>query len=275
MQVRSYLLSAILFVCCSLNQSNLYAWGATGHRVTGAIADQLISAHTKKQVQAILGKETLARGSTWPDEMRSNPSEFWRRKASPWHYVTVPKGKTYQQVGAPKQGDSVTALEKFKATLQNPNASLAEKQLALRFIVHIIGDLHQPLHAGNGTDRGGNDRKVTFFFNNTNLHSVWDSGLIDGQQLSYTEWSQWLLDDLTPAQRTKWQSTDPLVWIEESVAIRPTVYPPADKDNISWDYAYQHNPMIKRRLLQGGVRIADYLDDVFRSINTVKNQAKR
>jgi len=271
MQFRSQFCFALLLVCLSGFHSSVLAWGVIGHRVTGAIADQLVKPHTKQHIQHILGKETLARGSTWPDEMRSNPSEFWRKTASPWHYVTIPEGKTYAQVGAPKEGDAVTALIRFKTTLQNPKASRAEKQLALRFIVHIIGDLHQPLHAGNGTDRGGNDRKITFFNHKTNLHSVWDSGLVDGLQLSYTEWTQWMLDDLTPAQRTQWRSAEPRVWIKESVAIRQTVYPPETQEAISWDYAYEHNPIIKKRLLQGGVRIADYLDDVFASVAMVKN----
>lgn len=271
MQLRSFLSFSVCTLIGCLFHSSLMAWGQTGHRVTGAIADELINDHTRKHIHAILGKESLARGATWPDEMRSNQSTFWQKTASPWHYVTVPKGKTYQQVGAPKQGDSVTALEKFTATLQNSHASMADKQLALRFIVHIIGDLHQPLHAGNGTDRGGNDRKVTFFYNPSNLHRVWDSGLIDGQQLSYTEWTRWLLDDLTLAQRKQWHSTEPKNWIAESVAIRPTVYPPQGEDELSWDYTYQHKPIVKRRLLQGGVRIADYLDSVFASLPMVKN----
>lgn len=270
MQFSSHFCSAFLVVFLGCFHSSLWAWGGTGHRVTGAVADELIKPHTKQHIQHILGKETLARGATWPDDMRSNPSEFWRNTASPWHYVTVPEGKTYQQVSAPEQGDAFTALAAFRATLQNPEASREDKQLALRFVVHIIGDLHQPLHAGNGTDRGGNDRKITFFYTATNLHSVWDSGLIDRLQLSYTELTQWLLDDLTPEDRAQWQSVDPMVWIAESVAIRPSVYPPETQEEISWDYAYEHNPTIKKRLLQGGVRIADYLDAVFKSVEVVK-----
>lgn len=84
------------------------------------------------------------------------------KTAGPRHYVSVPEGKTYVEVGAPDEGDAVTALEQFTNTLKDPSATTDEKRLALQFIVHIIGDLHQPLHAGNGTDRGGNDVKVRF-----------------------------------------------------------------------------------------------------------------
>lgn len=105
----------------------------------------------------------------------SSPEEFWQRNASSFHYVTVPEGQTYADVGPPEEGDAITALEQSSNTVNNGDASLEEKQLALRFIVHIIGDLHQPLHVGNGKDRGGNDFLVTFFGEVSNLHSVWDS----------------------------------------------------------------------------------------------------
>ena len=250
-----------LVLACTVISSQVFAWGQIGHRVTGAIAEHHLSEQAQQQVKAILGVETLAQASTWPDEMRSNPSKYWKKTASPWHYVTVPKDATYQQVGAPKEGDAVTALANFRKTLLDSKASLEQKQHALRFIVHIIGDLHQPLHAGNGTDRGGNDRKVEFFWKDSNLHRVWDTGLIDRQKLSYTEWSQWLQASITPEDKQAWSSIDPNVWIKESTEIRDRIYPEGDR--ISWDYAYQNVPVVKARLKQAGVRIAEYLNDVF------------
>ena len=253
------LITTLLFI--SIAPSAL-AWGQTGHRVTGAIAELYLTDKAKAQIEKILGPETLAEASTWPDEMRSNPEEFWQKTASPYHYVSVPEGKTYPEVGAPAQGDSVTALKRFSAILKNKNSTLEQKQLALRFIVHIVGDLHQPLHAGNGTDRGGNDVKLTFFGEDSNLHRVWDSGLIDGQQLSFTEWTNWLNSKITNKQAKDWKVADPQVWITESTKIRDTIYP--DSDRISWDYKYQHIPTVKKRLSQGGVRIAAYLNDIFK-----------
>jgi hypothetical protein len=238
------------------------AWGQTGHRITGAIAEQHLTNKAKTQIKKILGPESLAEASTWPDEMRSNPADFWQKTASPYHYVSVPEGKAYPEIGAPAQGDSVTALEKFSAILKDTKSTLEQKQLALRFIVHIVGDLHQPLHAGNGTDRGGNDVKLTFFGQDSNLHRVWDSGLIDGQQLSYTEWTNWLSVRISKKQAKEWQVADPQVWIAESTQIRDTLYP--DSDRISWDYKYQHINTVKKRLSQGGVRIAAYLNALFK-----------
>jgi hypothetical protein len=241
--------------------SYAHAWGQTGHRVTGKIAEYYLSDEAKAAVGRILPNESLAEASTYPDEMRSNPDHYWQKIAGPFHYVTVPVGKNYVEVGAPEQGDSYTALAEFTKTLKDPDASQADKQLALRFAVHIIGDLHQPLHAGNGTDRGGNDVKVEFFWEESNLHRVWDSGLIDRRDLSFTEWSEWLNNKISAQQAQEWMTTDPLVYIEESTRIRDEIYPNGEK--LSWDYLYNHIPTVKLRLQQGGVRIAAYLNSVF------------
>lgn len=248
-------LPLLLFSCGS------FAWGKTGHRVTGAIAEHYLSAQSKQQIKLLLPSESLAEASTYADEMRSNPDKFWQHQASAYHYVTVPKGQSYSRDHAPEQGDAVTALTEFRATLLNPASSYADKQLALRFIVHIIADLHQPLHAGNGTDRGGNDKKVRFFWQDSNLHRVWDSGMIDRQQLSFTEWADWLNSKISKRQRHEWRDVRPYSWIAESTKIRDKIYP-LDHE-LSWDYQYQHLPTVKLRLQQAGVRIAAYLNALF------------
>jgi len=253
---------ALIITLASLCLNNYaYAWGQTGHRVTGTIAEHYLSEDAKAAIAAILPNEGLAEASTYADEMRSNPDPFWQQVAGPFHYVTVPPGKHYHEVGAPEDGDSYTALQDFTKILKNPNSSIADKQLALRFAVHIIGDLHQPLHAGNGKDRGGNDIKVRFFREDSNLHRVWDSGLIDRKDLSFTEWSSWLGSKISDEQAAKWMVTDPLIYIEESATLRDQIYP--EGDNLSWQYLYDHIPTVKLRLQQAGVRIAAYLNDVF------------
>jgi hypothetical protein len=258
------------------------AWGKTGHRVIGAIAARLVSRHTRHEIRAILGVEGIAEASTWPDFERSNPDDFWQKEAGPLHYVTVPVGKTYAEVGAPPEGDAVTALHRFVGVVRDPAASREAKALALRFIIHIVGDLHQPLHAGNGTDKGGNDVKVLFNREATNLHAVWDSGLIDQEQLSYSEMAAWLFARVTPADRRDWRVTDPMVWIGESVALRDRIYPAAVADprdaaapgaadkpaapgrpDLGFAYVYTWTASRDRRLEQGGVRLAAYLDALF------------
>lgn len=244
------------------------AWGQTGHRVIGDIATRLVSRQTRRGVRAILGVESIAEASTWPDFERSNPDAFWQKAAGPYHYVTVPAGKTYDVGMAPPEGDAVTALAKFDAVVRDRSASRETKALALRFIIHIVGDLHMPLHAGNGTDKGGNDVKVRFFRDATNLHAVWDSGLIDQEHLSYSELANWLFPRITADQRRDWRVTDPKVWIGESAALRDRIYPtpPAtagDPIVLGNAYVFAWTASRDLRLEQGGVRLAAYLDALF------------
>jgi S1/P1 Nuclease len=253
------LVAAILM---ALTSGPAFAWSQIGHRVTGAIAEPLLSRKAKAAITALIGNESLAEASTWADEMRSSPEVFWQVTANPWHYVTVPAGKTYAEVGAPPEGDAFTALKQFAVTLKDPKATLEQKQLALRFSIHLIGDLHQPLHVGSGSDRGGNDRKVTFGREETNLHAVWDSTLIDRQQLSYTEMTAFLSRKLTPQLKREWANPDPLVWIAESAALHSQIYP--TEDRLSYRYAFTQQDTVDRRLTQAGVRMAAYFNDLFK-----------
>lgn len=251
----------VCMLCGVLLSAQAFAWGATGHRVAAEIADGYLSPEARLAVDDILGRETLAEASTWPDFMRADPSEFWQETASPWHYVTVPPGKTYEDVGAPEQGDAVTALADFAQTVRDPEASAEEQALALRFIVHIIADLHQPLHVGNGEDRGGNDFEITYFGEPSNLHRLWDSQLIDARNLSYTEMTAWLEAKIAPADFRAWNTADPMVWVAESADIRPQIYP--EERDLRWDYGYEWTDTLYTRLQQAGVRTAAYLNDLF------------
>jgi len=252
----------IIGVLVAVMSFQALSWGQVGHRVTGAIAEQYLTPEAQRAIDRLLINEDLAEASTYADEMKANPSEFWKKTANPWHYVNVFDGKTYSDVAPPPEGNAVTALEMFSKQLKSKQSSFAEKQLALRFIVHIIGDLHQPFHAGNGIDRGGNDVKLKFFWEDSNLHRVWDSGLIDRQNLSYTEWTKILSRKISEQQANEWMEVDPKVWIAESAKLRINLYP--ENDKLSWDYQYQNLPIVKKRLQMGGVRIAAYLNALFK-----------
>ena len=168
-------------------------------------------------MREILGPgESLDEAANWPDEMRSDPAVFWQKTSTPWHYVTL-NGITYDH--APPEGDALEALDHFSKVLQDPNASLADKQTALRFVVHLVGDLHQPLHVGKCCDRGGNDVKVTWFGKPTNLHAVWDSALVDDEQLSFTELAAKLERHISDRQLIDWWDINPRDWISESARI--------------------------------------------------------
>ncbi|WP_374552381.1 S1/P1 nuclease [Sphingobium yanoikuyae] len=251
----------LVALCALAIASPAYAWGPVGHRVTGAIADRNLSGVARANVQLLLGTEDLAEAATWPDDMKSDPADFWQKQASPWHYVTVREGAAYASADTPPEGDAMTALDRFTAMLRDPAASMDDKRLALRFIVHIIGDLHQPLHAGGGNDRGGNDLKVTWFGRSTNLHSIWDSAMIEQRSLSYSELADWLSRAITPQDVIAWNDRNPDAWIRESIKLRKTIYP--SDPALSWDYAYQHRLELDDRLQRAGIRIAAYLNWVF------------
>lgn len=242
------------------------AWGKTGHRVVAALADAQLSGLARAHVKELLGVESLDEAATWPDEMRSAPSPFWQKTATPWHYVTL-NGIVYDH--APSEGDALEALNRYRAVLEDPDARLADKQLALRFVVHIVGDLHQPLHVGKCCDKGGNDVKVKWFGRDLNLHSVWDSALVDEEQLSFTELAAKLQRHTSNEDVVAWWDINPRDWISESAQFRETVYPrpsaksPKAPPELSYAYVYEFTPLMEQRLKQAGVRLAAYLNDIY------------
>jgi hypothetical protein len=271
--MRCKLITALI-AAAAVVPSPALAWGKTGHRVVAAIADTQLSGLARAHVEEILGPgESLDEAANWPDEMRSAPEPFWQKTATPWHYVTL-DGVIYDH--APPEGDALEALARFTRTLQDPKASREDKQLALRFVVHLVGDLHQPLHVGKCCDKGGNDVKVTWFGKPTNLHAVWDSQLVDDEQLSFTELAAKLERHISNADVIAWSDVNPRDWISESAEIRDTLYPapgtPPMKDatgkvenvpELSYSYVYKFHPVMEQRLKQGGVRLAAYLNAIF------------
>ena len=243
------------------------AWGKTGHRVVASLADRQLSGLARAHVKEILGVESLDEAATWPDDMRSNPDVFWKKTASPWHYVTV-DGVTYDH--APPEGDALQALIFFRKLVQDPRSNPAHRALALRFIVHIVGDLHQPLHVGRPGDRGGNEVKVKWFGKDTNLHAVWDTSLVDEEGLSFTELAAKMERHTSSADVIAWWNSNPRDWISESAQIRERIYP--DKPELSYDYVYQQTPTMELRLKQGGVRLAAYLNELFAQPMPVKRK---
>ncbi|MEG3083747.1 S1/P1 nuclease [Sphingomonas sp. PB2P12] len=255
------LLLSCLAAAAVMMPSAAFAWGATGHRVSGALADHFICGQTRLEIRDLLGPETLADASNWADYKRMGTDPYWSKTTFNWHFVTVPDGKTYRQVGAPPQGDALSALAKFRAIVVDRKAPAGERRDALRMIVHIVGDLGQPLHSGNGRDRGGNDEIVTMGGKQTNLHAVWDSGLIDMEDMSYTEWTDYLLPRITTEQAIAWSSADPELWVNEARALHKTIYPKAGV--IDGDYVIALRPLLHERMTKSGLRLAAYLNAMF------------
>jgi hypothetical protein len=148
--------------------------------------------------------------------------------------------------------------------LKDPKLGADKKSLYLRMLIHIAGDLHQPMHVGHTEDQGGNAIKVDWFGKPANLHSVWDEHLIEYQQLSYTEYAK-AINHTTLAQRTGWQKATLADWITESYVIADGLYKEIDQSGgkLSYRYNFDHIKTLDERLLQGGVRLAGILNQVF------------
>ncbi len=235
-----------------------FAWGPQGHRVAGDMAWSYLDADTKSRVYGLLEEQTLADASTWADRMRSNNSVYWQETAKPYHYVTVPEGKTYADVGAPSEGDAVSALRNFEMILADPGAPRVQRQLALRFGLHIVQDLHQPFHVGNGKDRGGNTVTVRYRDKTINMHRLWDSTIVRFWNLNDTSLAQLLEVDIE--RHDAWSKDSVEVWIAESAALRDQIYPKGR--SIDTDYLTRWSPAAKQRLSQAGVRSAAWLSKV-------------
>ena len=236
------------------------SWGLTGHRVVGQIAESYLSKKAKKQVTIILGTESLADVANWMDKIKSEPSYDFMYN---WHFVTIPDGQTYESSAKEPKGDVLWAINKFIDELKSDTLSLDQQQHALKSLVHLVGDIHQPLHVGNGNDKGGNDIKLKYFWKSSNLHRVWDSGMIDGQSLSYTEYVK-RISHANKEQVAEWQSASVTAWAMESMAMRKSVYEIGEEKNINYRYDYDHIAEVDQRLLQAGIRLAGVLNDIYK-----------
>ena len=252
--VRSFSLCLLALLAAD----TLLAWGVTGHRVVGRIAENHLDDVARQELKALMGHESLPRSGTWADEIRSDPA--WRH-AEPWHFISINDDESLETVSRSPDGDILEALGRFSAVLRDRTADPEKRRQALRFLVHFIGDIHQPLHVGRREDRGGNRVDVHWMRKPSNLHRVWDSDLIDQQQLSFSEYAE-MIDHPSAEQIRLWQAADFSVWAMESYELRSRVYDIGDGD-LGWDYKFKNMALIEKRMLQAGVRLAGLLNDIF------------
>jgi len=249
-----YTISLLLLI-----NSHAPGWGLTGHRVIGSITEDYLSKKAAKKIERILKEESIAMAGNYMDEIRSEPKYKF---LDPWHYCTIPDGMTYEEAGTPEEGDVIMAIRKLTEELKTKNFTLGDESFTLKLLIHLIGDIHQPLHVGNGEDRGGNDVRVEYFWNNSNLHRVWDSGIIDRQQLSYTEYTQWI-NHASAEEITQWQNSGVMDWAMESVSLRTVLYQLPESKKINYRYNYENIDLVNLRLLQAGIRLAGILNEIY------------
>jgi hypothetical protein len=237
---------------------NTFAWGPTGHRVTGWIADKHLTKKARKELYRILGGQSLSMASTWMDEIRSDATYDY---TSDWHWVTIPDGKTYQETDKNPKGDIIETIERLITALKSKKLNAKDEAEHLKMLIHLIGDIHQPLHVGTGNDRGGNDIKVRWFRSESNLHRVWDSDMIDDTKLSYTELAE-SLEKPDQAEVLSWQRNSVLDWAKESMSYLDQVYRYGN-GNLGYKYSYQNFHIVRHRLLQAGIRLAGVLNEIY------------
>lgn len=243
-----------------LLSSSLLAWGQIGHRVIGEIAMQHLTPKAKKQVLQLLEGRDLAMVSNYSDFVKSD-NQFDRYGS--WHYLNAPEGKTYLESDKNKSGDVVQGIIHFEDILRNNQSKPDEKVFALKFLTHLVGDAHQPFHAGYPNDRGGNDVSFNWFGQDKNLHWLWDEGLIDMQQLSYTEYVKFI-HFVDKNQSSKLIDSSYLDWVTESRSYIKDAYAKVSTGKYwEYKYSYQFIDIVNARLVAGGIRLADLLNSIF------------
>lgn len=239
-----------------------YGWGARGHELVGDVADHYLTEKTREAVKKLLGDRTLADVASWADHIKGE-----RPETRPWHYANTPPGAESFDLerDCPEESCVVEQINLDVAVLKNPEATHVDKVQALMFLVHFVGDCHQPLHLGYEADRGGNSIDVSFIGSKTNLHALWDSGLINHAQLDREEHHKGLLTMSTRPKRAEWARVlDPEEWATESYRLAVSnAYVVPNTGRLSETYYRRNMPVVNERLAAAGVRLAALLNSIY------------
>lgn len=259
MKILTFLLAFLAIAPENANIKTSKTWGKTGHRVVGEIASHYLTPEAQKAVTRILDGRSMAIASIWMDKIRANPKWDYTED---WHWVTIPPGMTYEETEKNPNGDIIWAIRMLIEDLKKGDLSAQQEEQKLKMLIHLIGDIHMPLHVGNGTDRGGNAVEVYWFGQQVSLHWVWDAKMINETLLSYTELAA-SINHLSQKKVNKWQSSTVLEWAYESRALLDEVYDLPENRELGYKYMYHNYPIVQKRLLQAGVRLAGVLNEIY------------
>lgn len=241
------------------------AWGMLGHRIVGEIANSYLTPKARKEIQQILGNESIAIASNWADFIKSDTAYKFLNS---WHYIDFDSTLSYNQMQSYLKTDTATdaytKLNFLIKKLKNKNLPQNEKLMYLRLLIHIAGDVHQPFHAARTGDTGGNDIKVSWFGQSSNIHRVWDEQLIDFQKLSYTEYTA-AINHVSPKQKAIWQKQPISKWLFDSYQISEQLHKEMQQPDLklSYQYNFKHIDTLNEQLLKGGVHLAALLNQIF------------
>lgn len=257
-------LAALLTLAC------LGAWGRDGHAIIAEIAWRDMTPAAQARAKEILAGEDLPAVAAWADQVRSTAAYRW---TAPLHYVNLPAGTAAydHETHCPDNGCVVSAVDDF-ARLLIDEVDDKTREDALKFLIHFVGDLHQPLHAGRPDDRGGNDIQIRFFGRDRNLHSIWDSNILNaGDPQPWPLIAERLWNQIRPADRLAWLADarhDDLIgtagrWTFESHRLAERyAYPAQPGAELGEDYVRDTLPVVHLRLQQGGVRLGALLNQL-------------
>lgn len=224
-----------------LKTPGAFAWGGMGHQVIGEIAERNLTPNARQSILNILGPEPLAISATWPDDIRDD-QDF--KDFGDYHFVEVKTGDDFAKIPPEHMPvrSAYTVMAKYPNLIKNPSTPRSVKMVALKYLIHVIGDLHQPLHVGNDVDAGGNLCRVYLSpgSRDTNLHSIWDTLFVNDDVerfkksrtppvkfYSYVHYADDILQalNLNPGQVKNAQTTDVFAWIRDAQDLRKYVYP--------------------------------------------------
>ena len=233
-------------------------WYDHGHRIVARLAELRLTPHTRDAVRDILDGQSLADASVWADNIRQ-----YRHDADKLHYVNIALGGTYvPERDCPGGRCIIAAIERDRRVLADPTASPEDRVEALKFLVHFMGDLHQPLHVADNGDRGGNSLTVDLLGHSTNLHKVWDGGLIEAFGMGESEYFEALRREMGTMDLPALERGTVVDWAMEGhrVAVeRAYRLPPGG--HIGQAYLDANRPVVDHALIAAGVRLAKVLND--------------
>ena len=242
-----------------------WSWGPAGHRITAQIAEKRLNPQTRRRLELLAGKgSTLASLANWADDIREERPETVR-----WHYINIPPDATELDPDRDcPNADCITVkAREFLGIVRLGLKSQEERLDALRFLIHLMGDLHQPLHAGFAHDRGGNDIPIVFHGEESNLHKLWDSDLL-GKHISDEDlFAAQLLSEIRPQDEKRWSRGHLKEWTWESRQLAlEAVYdglPAEEPKTIDDAYSRRAWKVAKEQLAKGGIRLAVIMNEIW------------
>lgn len=246
-------------VLCAVLPGTAVAFGADGHRIAGLLAAPLLCERAAGEIARLVGNRGLEDIGYWADTVRDDPA--WRHSA-PWHFVNVEDGVALRALEHTPEGDVLWAIGHFSRLLADFSQPPAARATALQFLAHFVVDVHQPLHVGLASDRGGNTIRVRYGRAETNLHAFWDHDAIVRREGAPERYAR-RLEATVASLPASDADTDPLVWAEESLALRADVYAfDVATGELGRRYLEAAERTVEARLAQAARRLAATLNEI-------------